>query len=363
MRRPSSAFLCWTPLISVHEESPKLGGLRAPVCIFGVGSSVLREEIYLLETDRGDVSRESVVLGNLVEALKQRCRSKDAILRHEKFVSHSAAFSLPAEFSGAFRYKAEAKVMTAGQEAFVALADYYKSAVLVDAVDLLPSIDTVRRPIREDTIKQVVWSSINTRKLISLGPSSWKTIQLLPGGSRHNFRCPPIRLRPHETRSAEADYQVLVIAHCDLEDASAEAVRIAKKLAKPLSGRVRTLGFEVDGLRQMRPDEFGETGADVHVHVGRHNSETSQLRIVDSWISGCTVIHRLLNSDVALHADDYRIDDGANGLNASTLDEVVSGVLALLHDPYLRRTLNRAGRLMVANATADWEQIVDILAD
>lgn len=323
----------------------------------------MANDIFVLEANANPRSRESIVLGTLIEALRHRAGDQDASFRQARCAHEEGGFSSSAKFSGAFRFVSESKIVAAGQGAFLELADYYKSAIFVDSVGLLPAIGTQLSAPDPDVVKRIFWSSTNSSTMVALGKAAWQALQLLPGGGRHYFPCPPIRLPSLGRVSASAANPVLIIVHGNDRMLLNEACDIADRLRKDLDGGLEAYGFRMEGAVVVQAENVGDSKASVHVHIGEHGEDANAVRISDSWMSGRTVVQYVPNSRRSDHFDGYQIDDGVNGLITSSVDQTVKTVAALVKDQFLQGTLSRVGLSMTSASRQEWERIVDILVN
>ena len=326
------------------------------------GGSFLTDHIYVLDSHASPYSREAIVLKNLIDALKHRAASQDAEFLQDSCDHGIGDSGLSGRYIGAFRFKSEAKVIAAGQNAFISLADYYKTAVFVDSVDLLPTQADISSAPAPDIIKRVFWSSLNTSTMVALGKASWKAMQLLPGGRRHYFPCPPIRLPLHRsTNRVSGDNKVMLIAHGGEDDLLQEARIVADRLKELLDSNVETYGFAVDGIETIDADSLGRSEATIHVHVGNHDEQSGGVRIIDSWVSGRTVVQYIPSAPRVASKSGYQIDDGVNGLRTYSIGQTANMVAAMVKDPFLQSTLKRTGQSMTSSSREDWERVVDVL--
>ena len=124
---------------------------------------------------------------------------------------------------------------------------------------------------------------------------------------------------------------------------------------------LKTFGFDNDGATEMSRSNLAESNAAIHLHFGYHDSLSSNPRIVDSWRSGKAVVQYLTARVPADLVDPYMVEDGANGLVATTVQAAMQCARLLRRDLILQKVLTEVGRTTSSRPTAEWNAVVDAL--
>ena len=212
--------------------------------------------------------------------------------------------------------------------AHLGLADFEKRTIFTQdlAVDR-PDID----------IEQLIWSSINTSRAIALGTPAWASLQSLPinGISRHPM--PPIDMgAAGEARGAS----VRIVAHGH------------QPLAVSATGLLRRAGFSIADGGPAWCDE-----AAIHLHIGPHDLDAEQPRIVDSWASGRLVIQMPGEADGPERHDPLLVDHERNGIFCRSLGEIVATCEDVRADGTFWRQLVKGGHRTIARHLEGWSDI------
>ena len=174
--------------------------------------------VFLLSSQVGDFSAEAIVYANLASFMSERIEFVDGTFEHHQMADRDVvdqAGSPP----GAYHFKAEVKVLSAGGRAFLELSDFYKNAVFFDNVPVEFGRGGELGDNLQDRSADVNWSSLNSRHIVTLTKNSWQLSQFLPCASRSFYPCPPILL-PFETQPDPRQIStIMVIMHTgDLEN-------------------------------------------------------------------------------------------------------------------------------------------------
>ena len=291
--------------------------------------------VYASERPTNALRKEALIYENIDRALDampdvdwQRCAMPD----------QEAKVSRP----GLREVRPQATVVALGRAAHTVLADYRKQTLVagVDEGELL-----------DEDVARLVWSCVNTSKVIALGRDAWRSIQVLPFAERRFFEIPPLRMAP--PCAGEIGRDVLVINHED-ED------RLARQIAEALvrdgycvqrTGRGSDAGGEMDhGCWSAR--------APIHVHVGSHDIRTEEVRLIDTWYSRRYAI-LVLPRRAAQHprGEALMVDPEVNGLLCDNAATVLAACADIHSDPVLRKKMLHAGTTSVAPLAREWRTI------
>ena len=242
---------------------------------------------------------------------------------------------------GLREYRSHEKIVALGRAAHTVLADYRKQT-LVTGQDVEDALD--------EDVERLVWSCINTSKVVALGHGAWRSIQMLPIAERRFYDLPPLKMAPRRDGRPATDIgtDILVINH-EASDVRARQVAAA---------------LERDGYVVQRTERGGGGGGDgggwsagaaIHVHVGCHDSKSEELRLLDSWYSRRFAI-LILPDHVARNppSGSLMVDPEINGFLCDTPEMVLAACADLRADPVLRKKMLDAGAASVAPLARGW---------
>ncbi len=268
-------------------------------------------------------SRESLILKHVEASLALLSRPERRDL---------AEFERPTSaHPGLEKIKMIEPMIVFGRAAHVGLADFEKRAIIVDDLDLSAG---------DVDIERLIWSSTNTSRAIALGAPAWHSLQLLPIEETRYHRTPPIAMDPRPDGTWRNSIRII----CHGEQPT--AVSIENSLARA--------GLEVAG-----PNIAWSDDAAIHLHVGRHDWDAREPRLLDSWRSGKLVI----DLDVAAgHADDrkseaLRVEHEVNGLICDSVSEVISSCRDVYSDRVFWKKLIKAGHKTATPLCERWNEI------
>ena len=240
------------------------------------------------------------------------------------------------------------RIVALGRAAHSVLADYHKRTLVADDEG---------RP--EEDLERLVWSCINTSKVVALGRNAWRSVQMLPVMERHFYELPPLRMTPIDSYgfAGGVGADVLVINH---EDEETRAAHVADILTQ-------------SGYRVQRSGGDGEGGADVtgwsatapiHVHVGSHDLRVMEIRLVDTWHSRRFAILLLPpGRSKSTPADALMVDSEVNGFLCDSPGKVLAACADIRDDAVLRNKMLHAGTVSVAPLAREWLRIAADLID
>lgn len=237
-------------------------------------------------------------------------------------------------------------IIALGRAAHTLLADYRKQTLVAGAYE----DDGI-----EEDVGRLVWSCVNTSKVVALGRCAWRSIQMLPIAERRFYELPPLRMTPARQPgpTGKVGAEVLVINH-EADDLRAQ--HVAKRLANDGYLVQRTgRGGKDDG--QVDNDGWSAP-APIHVHVGWHDSSVEEVRLLDTWYSRRFAI-TLLPSPLAQHPPDeaLMVDPEVNGFLCDTPDKVLAACADIRDDPVLQKKMLNAGAATVAALAREWVAI------
>lgn len=212
--------------------------------------------------------------------------------------------------------------------AHLGLADFEKRTIFTqDIVVDRPDVD----------IERLIWSSINTSRAIALGTPAWASLQALPisGISRHAM--PPIDMgAAAEVHGAS----VRIIAHGH------------QPLAASATALLRRAGFAIADGGAAWCDE-----AAIHLHIGPHDLDAEEPRILDSWASGRLVIQMPGEADGPERRDALLVDHERNGIFCRSVGEIVATCEDVRADGTFWRQLVKGGHKTIVRHLGGWSDI------
>ncbi len=234
------------------------------------------------------------------------------------------------------------KIVALGRAAHTVLADYRKRTLVAgdDDEDLL-----------DEDLSRLVWSCVNTSKVVALGRGAWRSVQMLPIAERRFYEIPPLRMaRVQDGKTDEIAAEVLVINH------EADELR-ARQVAEAMTRggyRVQRTGRGGDG--EGGGDHGGWSAqAAIHVHVGCHDSRAEEVRLLDSWHSRRFVVmllpRRLIKEPPT---GSLMVDPEVNGFLCDTPEKVLAACADIRGDAVLRKKMLHAGSISVAPLAREW---------
>ena len=241
-------------------------------------------------------------------------------------------------------------IVALGRAAHAVLADYRKQTLVAG--------DDEEDGIEED-VERLVWSCINTSKVVALGRGAWRSVQMLPIAERRLYELPPLRMPPALEGSSpvEVGPEVLVINH---EPDDGRARHVAEALARG--------GYTVQhagrGGGNERETHHGcwSASAPIHVHVGHHDGSVEEVRLLDTWHSRRFAIV-LLPRRLALNPppNALMVEPEVNGFLCETPEKVLAACADIRADPVLRKKMLNAGVANVAPLAREWLAIAKAL--
>ena len=233
-------------------------------------------------------------------------------------------------------------VVALGRAAHTVLADYRKHTLVAGDVE-----DGI-----EEDVERLVWSCVNTSKVVALGRVAWRSVQMLPIADRRFFEVPPLRMLPtRETGpSGEIAAEVLVINH-EVDDLRAR--QVADALARAGYGVQRTGRGGRDEAHAH--DGCWSASAPIHVHVGCHDGRAEEVRLLDTWHSrrfAIALLPRRLVQNPPSNA--LMVEPEVNGFLCETPERVLAACADIRADRVLRKKMLNAGAASVAPLAREW---------
>lgn len=261
-------------------------------------------------------------------------------IERERRTASSGEASLP----GLVQVRLHEKVVALGRTAHLMLADCRKQTLVVD--DWQEQVEDLAR---------LIWSCVNTTKVVALGMKAWRSIQLLPVAERRFFEVPPLRMTPvGNAAGADLGDGAVLIDH-EGEVSFAEPVRDALVRA---GFRVQTVG--ADGSTDGGDDGWS-TEAAIHVHLGHHGSAAEKVRLLDTWHSRRYAIQYNPRRAAQPPLGTLTVDAEHDGFLCQTPSQVVAACADLRADPVLRKKVLHAGAARTAPLAQAWLEIASEL--
>lgn len=234
-------------------------------------------------------------------------------------------------------------IVALGRAAHTVLADYRKQTLVAGEED----DDGI-----EEDVERLVWSCINTSKVVALGRDAWRSVQMLPIAERRFYELPPLRMGPARDAGSSAEIvpEVLVINH---EPDDLRARQLAEALAHG--------GYSVQRAGRGGDDEgrmhhgCWSASAPIHVHVGCHDGKVEEVRLLDTWHSrrvAIVLLPRRLAHNPPPNA--LMVEPEVNGFLCETPEKVLAACADIRADPVLRKKMLNAGAASVASLAREW---------
>ena len=175
--------------------------------------------------------------------------------------------------TGLTRIKPNDPVIALGRAAHTALADFEKRSLIASGM----SFDESDADGGED-LDRLIWSCVNTSKVVALGEHAWRSIQMLPLADRRFYDVPPLHMQPGadgrlETMESSSSTMTTNPRRRGTSSISCGANVHRSNMSGP--GRLPGLFAPID--TPWTSDAF------VHIHVGHHAIGDDRVRLVDSW--------------------------------------------------------------------------------
>ena len=233
-------------------------------------------------------------------------------------------------------------VVALGRAAHTILADYRKQTLVAGDDD-----DEI-----EEDVERLVWSCVNTSKVVALGRGAWRSVQMLPIMERRFYEVPPLRMLPARDPGlpGEIGAEVLVINH---ETDDFRARQVAEALGDG-GYRVQRTGRGGDDEDNAH-DGCWSTSAPIHVHVGCHDGRAEEVRLLDTWHSrrfAISLLPRRLAQNPPSNA--LMVEPEVNGFLCETPEKVLAACADIRADPVLRKKMLNAGAASVAPLAREW---------
>lgn len=299
--------------------------------------------VYASERRSNALKKEYLIYDNIDQTLDTMT---DLDWHRSPVPDRDAAFSPP----GLREVRPVDSVVALGRAAHTVLADYRKQTLVAG--------EDEEQELEED-LERLVWSCINTSKVVALGRGAWRSVQMLPIAERRFYELPPLRMAPvRDTGPAgEISAEALVINH---ENDDARARQVAEALVRG-GYSVQLAGRGVDDEGQPH-DGCWSALAPIHVHVGFHDEKVEELRLLDTWYSrrfAIALLPRHFAQDTPPGA--LMVDPEVNGFLCETPDKVLAACADLRADPVLRKKMLIAGATSVAPSAREWLAIANEL--
>ena len=272
-------------------------------------------------------SRDAVASGRkacVFKGIETAMSARASVERRDCASLDAQRTSLP----GLERVRLPQTLIAFDRAAHIGLADFEKRTIFTQdlAVDR-PDVD----------IERLIWSSINTSRALALGSPAWASVQSLPidGIGRHHM--PPIDMGAvGDVRGAS----VRIIAHGN------------QPLAATAALLLRRAGFAVADVGDAWCDE-----AAIHLHIGPHDLDSEEPRIVDSWASGRLVIQMPGETERLERRDVLLVDHERNGIFCRSVGDIVATCGGVREDATFWRQLVKAGHKTITRHLEGWSDI------
>ena len=245
-------------------------------------------------------------------------------------------------------------IIALGKSAHTVLADFQKRTLLANDLDLDEQDDGDVEALQED-MSRLIWSCINTLKVIAVGKGAWRSIQMLPLFDRRFYEVPPLRIAPPFDTSCRDT--VLVVNH-DQDDERARSVA-SRFREKGMNVELSGFSREVSDKPASKQRAFCTGEAAIHVHVGHHTLAEEKLRIIDSWYSRRLVLQLLPPRPYQIEAaaKNLIIDDEVNGFVCNDPGSIVAVCAEVRQDRVLERKVIDNGYRAVEPLAQAWTAI------
>ena len=292
--------------------------------------------VYSSERQSNALKKENLVYDNIDRALDAMA---DVDWHRRRLPDPEAPSSRP----GLREVRTPESVVALGRAAHTLLADYRKQT-LVAGYDEDDGI--------EEDVERLVWSCINTSKIVALGRGAWRSVQMLPVAERRFYDVPPLRMPPtwDAGSSGEVGAEVLVINH-EGDDVRAHQVAVA----------LANSGYSVQRTGRGGDEESRthhgcwSASAPIHVHVGCHDGTAEEIRLLDTWYSrrfAIVLLPRRLAQNPPPNA--LMVDPEVNGFLCETPGKVLAACADIRADAVLRKKMLSAGAASVAPLARGW---------
>lgn len=288
--------------------------------------------VYANERRTNALSKESLIYESINLALDSM---PDVARQSHEVLNAEAQASRP----GLREVRSHEKIIALGRAAHTVLADYRKRTLVACGDD--------EERLDED-LGRLVWSCVNTSKVIALGQKAWQSVQMLPIAERRFYEVPPLQMAPLQNHKPTAE--VLVINH---EDDDIRARQVGDVLT--CGGyQVQRTGRGNESLGGIDHCGWSAT-ADIHVHVGCHDSRADELRLLDSWHSRRFVILLLPRRwEQESLAERLLVESEVNGFLCDLPEKVLVYCAELRTDAVLRKKMLHAGTISAAPLAREW---------
>lgn len=292
--------------------------------------------VYSSERRSNAMRKENLIYDNIDRAFDSMA---DVDWRRSPMPDPEAACSRP----GLREVRPLDTIVALGRAAHTVLADYRKQTLVAgdDGEDDL-----------EEDVERLVWSCVNTSKVVALGRCAWRSVQMLPIAERRFYELPPLRMGPARDRGASGEIaaEVLVINH-EADDLRAQQVAEALEVGGYM---VQRAGRGIDEEGRMH-QACWSAPAPIHVHVGYHDGRVEEVRLLDTWHSrrfAISLLPRRLAQDPPANA--LMVDPEVNGFLCETSDRVLAACADIRSDPVLQKKMLNAGACSVAPLAREW---------
>ncbi len=300
--------------------------------------------VYVCEPEPGRLGRDMVALENVWTALTARGGSE----RRQVVLPKNGVRTI----AGLSHVKPVEHIVALGLAAHAVLAEFEKTTLIAGGLDLDsdPSLP-------QEQLAQLIWSSVNTAKVVALGAIAWKSIQLLPLRERCFYQMPPLCL---PNSQAQEDESILVIDHDENSSKARDLLEVLRAHYGQVDYARSHKGCAHDaGLSGVWADR-----SRIHIHVGHHTLATEFLRLVDTWQSRRVALQLLPRTGPTSGTDsDDRllIENEANGFICRSVEQVLTCCNEILADDVLQAKFIAAGLRTVAPLARKWTAIADDL--
>ena len=298
--------------------------------------------VYASERRSNSMRKESLIFENIDRALDS--------LEDVSWRRHPLSDRRTASPPGLKEVRPLEQIVALGRAAHTVLADYLKQTLVADDGE---------EDVLDEDVERLVWSCVNTSKVVALGRSAWRSVQLLPIAERRFFELPPLFMASGRDAkgSSEIGSEVLVINH-EADDLRAKQVTDALVRS---GSRVQRTGRGGDGDERTDHGCWCDT-APIHVHVGYHDAMVEELRLLDTWHSRRFAILLLPRRAMPNPPPGVlMVEEEVNGFLCGTPEKVIAACADIRADPALRQKMLHAGTANVAPLAREWITIASEL--
>ena len=298
--------------------------------------------VFASESRSNALHKESLIYDSIDSALKTM---PDVAWERRDLSGLADSPSRP----GLSEVRSHEKIVALGRAAHTVLADYCKQTLVAGSdAELL-----------EEDVERLVWSCVNTLKIVALGRAAWRSIQLLPVSERRYYDLPPLRMAARQAKGhpiEDVGKEVLVINH---ESDDFHAKQVAEALARD-GYQVQRTGRDGDDDGDLDNGAWSADAA-IHVHVGCHDSNVQEMRLLDTWHSRrYAIVYLPRRLAQCPPANTLMVQPEVNGFVCDTPDKVLAACSDIRTDPVLRKKMLHAGAAAAMPLARAW---TDIAAD